>query len=316
MITQLIDNPGKTYRKFHSRRMHRSLVASLVIVLTFSFFARHIELRKSDLSQIKLAELEALQVEIIKRLKKPMTKVLPPVQKIDIAAVVPEKIETPIKAVPENNRRKVESVDLKLSDVSANLLNHSALNQLSRLSAERGRNSGFDASQSIGANLDVGRLSSGPSNLDFDVGTTMQTRDKFADAPKVSLSESEPLKSKRPEKNPGKTDTDFLQADVSVVLASSDINIDINEYPLWNRINAEFDRWDKGRYGALHDLLKKQGRTIIADLGFADGTSHKIIWKRGTTKIIVQGKSKRNRIDELKQAVAALTRLNLNQIRS
>lgn len=132
----------------------------------------------------------------------------------------------------------------------------------------------------------------------------------------MKLTEQRPVETERSIAKKEAIDEDFLQADVSVVLTSSDINIDINEYPLWNRINAEFDRWDKGRYGTLHGFLQRKGRSIIAQLGFPDGTAQKIIWNRGATKILVQGESTRSRIDELRQAVSALTRLNLNKTRS
>ncbi|KAA3662320.1 MAG: hypothetical protein DWQ10_02680 [Calditrichaeota bacterium] len=310
-------NPGKAYRQNHHNRMYRSLIASLVIVLGFSFLARHISVRGNRFSDVELNEFEALQVELIKNIKKPEIKVFPQVQKIEPVVEVPEQIKTPIKAVPEKKKRpEAESIQFNLDDVSANLTSHSALGQINSSSARRGRNSAFDADVNIGANLDVGRLNAGPSDFDISLDTEVKTRQRADTAPKVKLPVREPKHIEQPKMEEDAPDNDLLQADVSVVLTSSDINIDINEYPLWNRINAEFDRWDKGRYGSLPKHLKRLGRSIVAHVGFSDGTAQKIIWKRGATKILVQGNSKRTRIDELRQAVSALTRLNLNKTRS
>ncbi len=311
--------PGEIYRKTYALRMHRSLVAAMVIVLALLFVARFITLRSVGLSEVKLTQLEALQVEIIKRKELPETKILPPVQKIEPETSVPEEISTPIVAVPEKNlRRNSESAKLNLSDVNVDLFDQSALNEFDRLAAARGRNSAFDAAADFRTDLNVGRLDVGPASIDLGIDGVTAKRKPAAGitGPKVSLEEKTMVRPAQQKAPVEKIDEDLLQADISVVLTSNDVNIDINEYPLWNRINAEFDRWDKGRYGALHRLLKKRGRSIIATLGFADGTSQKIIWNRGSTKILVQGRSNRNRIDELRQAISALTRLNLNQTRS
>ena len=320
MYLQQSRNPGEIWRKTYNLRMHRSFVASFAIVLGMSFVARFITLRSSGLTETKLTQLEALQVEIIKRMKLPETKLLPPVQKLEVDTSVPEEITTPIVAVPEKNlRRNNESVKLNLRDVSADLLNRSALNDLDRLTVNHGRNSAFDTSPDLNTKIDVGRLDVRSASIDLDVDGANTSRIAAAniDVPEVSITEAAAQPYSLQERGQLDTgDDDLLQADVSVVLTSKDVNIDIDEYPLWNRINAEFDRWDKGRYGALHNMLKKKGRSIIATLGFADGTSQKIIWNRGTTKILVQGRSKRNRIEELKQTISALTRLNINQIRS
>lgn len=319
MIRQSL-NAGELWRKSYNLRMHRSFVAAIGIVLGMSFFARFIFLRSSGLTDVKLTQLEALQVEIIKRKKLPETKILPPVQKIEVETSVPEEITTPIVAVPEKSlRRNHDSAKLNLNDVSADLLDRSALDGFDRLSANRGRNSAFDANADFDTNLDVGRLDVGSASIDLDAGDLNSSRIAAAGigVPKVNIVTEPAAQPELPEAmQPKPIDEDVLQADVSVVLTSKDVNIDINEYPLWNRINAEFDRWDKGRYGAMHQLLKRKGRSIIATLGFTDGTSQKIIWSRGATKILVQGRSNRNRIDELKQTISALSRLNINQSRS
>ena len=308
MIRKPVHRQSRTNHENYSRRMHRSTILALCIVLTFSYFARFIDLGSTVFKTMNKEDFKALQVEIIKQIVKPppkSTPILPPVRTVIETVPIPEKITTKVKAVPEKKRRtrKVEKVKFTLNDIKANLSDGSALDFTDNPSALNNRGSAFDDSPGINTNVANERLDVGPGDVNLELDSHRIDRQPSQEQVEFSLPQAQVQPKKPAAKVTEPEENDFLNADVSVVLASSDMNIGVQEYSLWNRLNAEFDRWDKGRYGSFPKYLQRKGRTITARFGYADGTAHHIIWNRGTTKIVIQGHSRRNRIDELKQAI-------------
>ncbi|MFQ5632374.1 MAG: hypothetical protein ACE5I1_26695, partial [bacterium] len=228
---------------------------------------------------------------------------------------VPDIITTKIKPVPKRPKRaRTKSAKLQIehnTDVFAT--NRSSIGSLDGPDAHDRRRPAANGSPNLTAELrsDHGFLTAGPG--DFALGTNKAgaRRMPITQPAKTNLKIEQKQTPAGPAKgNRNENISDFLNADVSLVLTSSDLSMGVKEYNIWNKINAEFDRWDKGRYGALPKALKRRGRAMIASFQYADGSGHRFVWLRGNTKLYVHGKSRRNRFAELQQALLSIIYLN------
>jgi len=97
------------------------------------------------------------------------------------------------------------------------------------------------------------------------------------------------------------------------VLSSSSSTIGTEDYKLWNKILAELDRLNKGRYGKVPAELQRHRGGFLINFTFSDKTQHEIHWRNnGNVWIKVIGQSNRTTIQELRKAAYGLFRLSLN----
>ena len=84
-------------------------------------------------------------------------------------------------------------------------------------------------------------------------------------------------------------------------------SIDTDDYKLWNKIHAELDRLNKGRYGKVPDEIRRHRRGFYINFNYSDGVAHQIHWqKNGNVWIKISGKNSRSSIFELRRALKAL----------
>ncbi|MDQ7065115.1 MAG: hypothetical protein Q9P90_12830 [candidate division KSB1 bacterium] len=272
-------------------------------------------------------KLEALRLEEILPIKPPPP---PPPQQVPVPPMViaepdevPEEITTPIRPVEKKRRRRRPRDDSKISlDLAMNtgltVPNNPTLDLSQPLANSRMRPGSEGVDLGIEApDAPTGMVRHRSPSLDLEGVNAERGRKKPTIAVQDDFELPEPTSLKTasyiPEPQERQTAEDLLGADVSLVIASTDLSMGVEEYKLWNRINGEFDRWDKGRYGIFPANLRRRGRAIIASFVYGNGVSHTIVWLRGNTKIYVKGTSTQNRLQELKKALTSMIQLNLKR---
>ncbi|MFQ5632523.1 MAG: hypothetical protein ACE5I1_27465, partial [bacterium] len=299
-------------RNRQSRLLHQSTVAALLVVIVLAFFARHtevtnrFELDPADSNLILLA-LKTVSPKKPEPPPPPKPKIAPPPVVKKAPDKVPDMITTKIKPVPKRpNRGRKTNAKLQIAhDTDVFSANASSLGSLNGPDARDRRLPAVTGSPNLTAELRSDRdlLTAGPGDFSLNNNKAELRRNTINKPTKVNLNIDKKLTQKDATgENQNETISDFLNADVSLVLTSSDLSMGIDEYKIWNKINAEFDRWDKGRYGALPYALKRKGRAMIASFQYKDGSAHRIVWLRGNTRLYVHGESLRKRLEELQQA--------------
>ena len=303
----------------HSRLVHKSTVAALALVLLLALFARHIEVTNrfeldpadSNLILIALKTVAPKKPEPPAP-EKPMV-VPPPLRIIEEPDEVPDVITTKIKPVPKRRKRpRAQQTRLDLDhDTDLSDTNTPAIGELSGPNARDQRRAPILGTPDLKTDLREQRLEHNAGPGDFALGSA-NTQPRREVAPAPSKMEFDIKREAEPEATHENDASiaDFLNADVSLVLTSSDLSMGVEEYKIWNKINAEFDRWDKGRYGALPKVMQRRGRAMVATFQYADGSGHRFVWLRGNTKLYVHGQSQRDRVAELQQALMSIIHLN------
>jgi hypothetical protein len=301
-----------------SHILRRSIVAALFVTLIIVFAARHItvinrfEHSPSDTNLILIA-IKTLSPK--KPPPPPKQKVIPPPVIKRPPDKVPDVIKMKKKRPPVRpKRRRPKKVKLKLNkETSVSVANRFSIGDLTGPDATRRRRNSPNGAPVIKSELRTSDdyLTAGPNNLDIAFDESKTKRKAFAQQTQFNLEVKQRDAYVKTNAHESKDEfSDFLGADVSVVLTSSDLSMGVEEYKLWNKINAEFDRWDKGRYGALPKTLTRKGRAIVATFQYTDGTAHRIVWLRGNTKLYIHRGSNRSRLEELEQAITAIIHLN------
>ncbi|MFQ6113684.1 MAG: hypothetical protein ACE5NG_06285 [bacterium] len=97
------------------------------------------------------------------------------------------------------------------------------------------------------------------------------------------------------------------------ILSFSSSTIGTEDYKLWNKLNAELDRLNKGRYGSIPKEIKRHKRGFILSLSYSDGVTHEIHWRQdGNVWIKVFGQSHKTTLQELRRALNGLITLSLS----
>ena len=311
----------KNTRYQYRVNLQRSLTASLLIVLLLMFWARHIKIHNRFILTDVEAKLKFLQLESITPLrdepKRSLTKVLPPPKILPEPDVVPDKITTPIRPVPEKRRQRRKIKDEKVQlDLAANTnvdtANRPNLDPFANAPRLDDRRGPQDSGPKIEASLAIDEPKLALGTVDLNIDKKEPSPNRVVPKDDVSLKLPDQPKPIPPRGEAEKQVLqDILNADVSLVLTSSNLNMGVEEYKIWNRINAEFDRWDKGRYGPLPKAFRRRSGIIIASFAFADGSEQHIVWRRGNTQIFVKGTFADAKTSELKKALNALIQLKL-----
>lgn len=316
----------KYWQRWHYRHrvlprlvLDRSFLITLVVMLGFSYAARHIVLLRNPNSLEAIEQqFKALKLESIQSFKPPPEQLAPPPPPVTVIVQlesVPEVITTPIRPIREKQDRRQlpnEKVSLQLNvEIDLNTADSVHLDLGKRSLAMRERLD-IDDTFSLSATATSSR---GERVAQLVLETPKLTsKARVAEAtPEIRLTvPQEPQKNTVAVADDVDLGTELLQADVALQLASTDISMGVEEYKLWNRINAEFDRWDKGRHGKLPDNLQRRGLAIVGEFVFDGGVVHRIVWLRGTTRIYVLGKLSHDRTTELQRALTALIQLNVH----
>ena len=96
------------------------------------------------------------------------------------------------------------------------------------------------------------------------------------------------------------------------ILSFSSSTIGTEDYKVWNKINSELDRLNKGRYGSVPEEIKHHRGGFIVNFTFQGGVQHQINWQRdGNVWIKVIGKSSKTTLQELRRALNGLIGLSL-----
>ncbi len=298
--------------------LHRSYIGALIIVILLALAARHTNIKPLDpYDGAKVTEPFALEAIITKKQPPPPPKTAPPPKTIQPPPpdIVPEVITTKIKPIPKPPRRKPRRTrDVKADfnlEADGLFAEKSTIGEIDGPNAKN-RRKVSDNSPRLGSAL--GGLTANfeaPADLDLNVDGPNAQRNQRAQELDLKIDTDKNDARKAAQKSEGSQVDDLINADVSVVLTSTDLSMGAEAYQLWNRINAEFDRWDKGRYGALPIVLQRKGRSMVAVFDYAGGVGHRIVWGRGNTKIYVVGESTRNRVEEIALALNSLVQLNI-----
>lgn len=305
----------------HAILLEKSLIAALIFCHVLVFAARFITIPGLSLPSEKQLEPRAVTLEEIEIIKAQPSRphAVRVEQPVVIADPVPEVLTSPIKPVPEPPRRHTaETVRLDLQEqVDVDISGRPSLDL--KLPNERSARRRHAAEPEFG--LDIHRSIEGPAyvaaapELALDDNKTPSPA-RQGDAP-TTLHLDEPVVLERPQVSQNDSEErvllgDLLQADAVLVLAPDNLSMGEEEYQLWNRINAEFDRWDKGRYGALPAALTRRGRALIARFGIGS-VRYTAVWLRGNTKVYVSGGASDDRLQELRQTLKGLIQLNLQR---
>jgi len=215
-----------------------------------------------------------------------------------------------IESLLAENHEEV-ALDIK-SDLSDNLIDNSQMTLSGSELKIRARN-GYN-----GGSMDFGDKSINSDLLvagQLDVGQTRRTGRRFvADNSGLNLGSHSKNGTQTKRKPKGSDEPKLgISGRLEKVLSSSSSTIGTEDYKLWNKIIAELDRLNKGRYGKVPAELQRHRGGFLINFTFSDKTQHEIHWRNnGNVWIKVIGQSKRTTIQELRKAAYGLFRLSLN----
>ena len=215
-----------------------------------------------------------------------------------------------IESLLAENHEEV-ALDIK-SDLSDNLIDNSQMTLSGSELKIRARN-GYN-----GGSMDFGDKSINSDLLvagQLDVGQTRRTGRRFvADNSGLDLGSHSKNGTQTKRKPKGSDEPKLgISGRLEKVLSSSSSTIGTEDYKLWNKIIAELDRLNKGRYGKVPAELQRHRGGFLINFTFSDKTQHEIHWRNnGNVWIKVIGQSNRTPIQELRKAAYGLFRLSLN----
>ncbi len=312
----LAKSPRNTLAGILKLSYKKNFEISLILSIVLTFLAFRIGANLNIEKYLEMEEnitFEFMDISELLDIKEP-----PKLKMEEVVEIPPEPEEEAksnelvekIESLLAENQQEV-SLDID-SDMSDNLISSSQMgvsgsalrirtrngfNEGSINFGERGRNSDLLAD----GQLDVGKTGRTESrfvadNSSLDLGnnskngTKIERKIKDSDEPKLGISG-------RPEK----------------VLSFSSSTIGTEDYKLWNKVIAELDRLNKGRYGKIPPELQRHRGGFVINFTFSDKTQHEINWRNnGNVWIKVIGQSNRTTIQELRKAANGLFRLSLN----
>lgn len=290
--------------------LEKTLLLSLSIILILLHIFPRQKTKTEKRKDFNLS-IEVIEVPVVKEELPPPT--LPPVvHKV-------EKPFTPVikqeKPDPRKIREELEDVTLDLNiDADSKLLTNSQMDEMSFASFDRSfqRNvtkvsldlstdrSGITGADANGLDLDLSTEASGPKIPDDDI---------VLDSP---LTVSRETQTEMPQKDTNTSQELIELNENQFILKESESTIGTNEYRLWNRINAVFDRLDKNRFGNLPANVVRTASGLNVSFSYRDKSQHDIFWSKGGKVIIrVTGQRPRRLTTELEKAYDALFRLTL-----
>jgi len=312
----LARSSDQTHLGLVKRRYQRSLELALIISLTGAILAIRLlsSVRFEKLlvraDQIKFESIDIIDIPplIEDRPKFKMEEVveIPPEEETSEESALAEEIEDLLEKTEDDMQLTLNSNDLgKLLITSSQLgaVTSSDLDFRTTRTDYEGninlKNNKFYG-DGDGGGLDIGKTkSTSPRVNDDNIGLELQTKP-------VAFGKNEPAVEKRSEPKLGISDV----PERIISFASSTFGTE--DYKLWNKINAELDRLNKGRYGSVPDEIKRVRGGFLMHLTFPDGTRQEIHWENaGNVWIKIIGNSKHTSVQELRRALDGLIKITL-----
>ncbi|MFQ5865540.1 MAG: hypothetical protein ACE5IW_09960 [bacterium] len=246
----------------------------------------------------------------------------PPVLKMEEVVEVTKEDENQenvnLEEIEELLGENEEEVELALNsdDFGAYLLSNSPLGSIRGPEIQLRKKLGHgDGKISLKKNKSYDSLIS-ESEIDMDIGKA-QRLERGSGSSDVTIDVASQSNKKMDQRAKEKYHSDEISLGISGVpekiLSFGSSSIGTEDYKLWNKLTAELDRLNKGRYGTSPKEMKRNSRGFILGFGYSDGVQHEIHWRKdGNVWIKIIGQSSKNTLQELRRALNALISLSLS----
>lgn len=299
---------GKEKRQYR-RSVEKAVAFSLLLVIflfrltmdidiqTYLNFEDRPTLQSIDLKDIPVMEEPPIQTEEIVELEVEEPAPVPEVETEDPRIVYQEEQPEVKLALASNDNGSYLFSDSQMEGLPGDDLNVRA-----NLSYDVNSDLTFGSRKS---NLDM-------SNTNLDIGKRTGT-DRFAtEAPKLDLKIEKKKKPASPKPQPTAKTSLPIAGKGERILSLASSTIGTEDYKLWNKINAELDRLNKGTYGHVPDEIVRTRSGFTINFEYADASGHEINWHNdGNVWIKIKGNTNRSNIFELRRALNALLSLGL-----
>lgn len=297
----------RRYQRNFEKALILSLIAAIVGVRFLSMV--HVERLLFREDQLKLEYLNIIDIP-------PPIEEKPKMKMEEVVEIPPEETtseESPVEKEIEELLEEKEEVQLALNSNSVGDL----LVTSSQLGAIAGPELNFRKtrtdvggsivlknrkfySDDLAGGLEIGKVEGSNRKLtNENIGLDLKT--KPVD-----------LKRNKPEAN-AKTEPKLGIHDVPErIISFSSSTFGTEDYKLWNKINAELDRLNKGRYGSVPKEITRVRGGFLIRFSFPDGTRQEIHWENsGNVWIKISGKSNLSSVQELRRALDSLLKITL-----
>lgn len=247
----------------------------------------------------------------------PLIEEKPKLQMEDVVEIPPEEENSEESAVEkeiqEMLEEKKDEVKLALgsNDLGELLINASQLGALAGTDLNF-RKSRADLDGSI--DLKNRKFYGDAGNGGLEIGKSKQTSRKVSDdnvgldlkTTPVDFGKTKPEASKKLEPKLG------ISGVPERIITFSSSTIGTEDYKLWNKINSELDRLNKGRYGSVPKAITRVKGGFLIQFAFPNNTRQEIHWENsGNVWIKIIGKSNRTSVQELRRALDGLLKITL-----
>lgn len=297
----------------YRKNIEKALIASILIALFVFRLAANLDVKKYFVKE------ENLVFEFID---------IP-----DIPPVVPEKPKLKMEKVVELPVEEEKSEQEKIAEEVAELLGENENEAQLTLSSENMGNyllsnsplssiGNKDFSTRSNLSYDGGNISLRGGKSYLDEETDGLNIGKAEQSKRVFVSDNADLDIKTPTENPGEPNgkeryqNNEPKLGISGlperILSFGSATMGTEDYKLWNKIEAELDRLNKGRYGMVPKELHRTRSGFKISFKYPDGDQHIINCRNdGNVWIKVIGHNNHSNIYELRRALNGLLALSL-----
>lgn len=301
----------------YRKNVEKALVVSILAMIVFFRLTAHFDVEQY------LAEKNDIVFETVDLPEPPPVIEEPPKMQMEQVVEIPpqeEEVLSPedeiLKEIEDllDDGSDEEQLQLASNDVGDYLLSDSQLGSVS------GPEMTFRQSRNRDARLNVG----GAGNRNFedgaglDIGKTESTSRRSLDSggkgPELDIGKNSSPAGNRNQEGTVERQTPRLglTGKNTRVLSFASSTIGTEDYKLWNKLNAELDRLNKGRYGHVPSEIERHRRGFIIRFTFSDNIKHEIHWQQdGNVWIEIVGESNKSDLQELRRSVTSLLRLSI-----
>jgi hypothetical protein len=295
------------------RRYRRNIELALVISLAAAIVTIRL-LSMVHFDQFFVFEDRA-EFESIDIIEIPPAIEEPPKLKMEEVVEIPPEEESEKSAIEKEIEQLIEEekdeVQLSLSsnNLGELLLSNSPLGDIAGPELNFRKVRADDASR-----IDLkSRKFYGDANSGLDIGKTESSTRKISND-NVGLDlKTKPVEFGKTAETNKKSDPKLGISDVPErIISFASSTFGTEDYKLWNKINSELDRLNKGRYGSVPKEIERFRGGFLIHFSFPDGTRQEIHWENaGNVWIKIIGKSNRTQVQELRRALDSLLKLTL-----
>jgi hypothetical protein len=299
----------------YKRNLEKALIISLLAAIFGIRLAASFDINSITIND-KSVTFESIDIPLIN----PIVEEPPALKMEEFVTVEKEEIEVyeedsnleEIEKLLEEDNEEVE-LALNTNDLSAYLLSSSPLGNVSGPEIKLRKNFSHGKGKISLKKSSSYETLMAESELNIDIGKTKRNqRGLPSDDVKIEIKSKTERKFDRRVNN----SEDFslgLSGVPARILSFSSSTIGTEDYKLWNKLNSELDRLNKGRYGSVPKEIKRNKRGFIVSLNYPDGVQHEIRWQAdGNVWIKVIGQSKKTSLEELRRALNGLIKLTLS----